>query len=142
MNYSRAGILLAGSALFIAGVAMGQQAGTDKFNKYLQPARMNGMGLMLLYANLDAVRTNVASDPPIPIIRFDEETRKFVISRLTRAINMTPSELGASARTDFDLFIKPNFPEAVEGDVMWEFFETNLGRKSVADYKNGILVFR
>jgi len=141
MTTPRWSLLLAGFVLFISGVAVGQQGTTDKFSRYLAPARVSEMDIALLFANVVAVRMSASSDYPIPAITFDQNTRKFVIKRLVRAISENSKELSATAEVDYQL-LKVNFPEATESDIVWQFFESRLGRESLADYKNGVLVFR
>ena len=144
MTTPRWPFLLAGFVLFISGVAAGQQGTTDKFSKYLAPARVSEMDISLLFANVTSLQDNAITNYlnySIPRIAFDQKTRKLMIKRLVRAISENSKELADRAQLDY-LAVKVNFPEATESDIVWQFFEGPLGRVSLADYKNGRLVFR
>jgi hypothetical protein len=134
--------VLAGIAFFLSGVAVGQQSGADKFAKYLRPASMTAMDIGLFRAQLMAVKEMASSDYPIPTVTYDQRAKKFVLLRYVHALSQDSKQLSVTAQADYTIFIKPNFPDAVETDLVWEFFEANLGRTSVADYRNGVLVFR
>jgi len=49
-------VILAGAALFTSGIAVGQRAGTSKFNKYLRPAAHTEMDWLMLEANVSSIR--------------------------------------------------------------------------------------
>jgi hypothetical protein len=66
-------VLLAGAALFASGIAVGQRAGTSKFNKYFRPAVHTEMDWLLLQVNVDSIRIGVehSNGLGIPITHFD-----------------------------------------------------------------------
>ena len=142
MTIRRFGALIAGGALFISGVAVGQQQATGKFTRYYAPARISEMDVSLIFTNLAALKVNASSNFPLPSISFDQKTRKFMIKRLVRGNPQRELQaLSAHADTDY-IGIVANFPEATESDVVWLFTDAETTHEFLADRKDGVLIFR
>ncbi len=66
-------VILAGAALFTSGIAVGQRAGTSKFNKYLRPAAITEMDWIMHRVDVGSIRIGVehGNGLGIPITDFD-----------------------------------------------------------------------
>lgn len=143
-------LLVAGAALFVSGIAVGQRTGTSKFTKYLRPSVRTEMDWITLDANVDSIRESLPQSGgiSIPFTYFNlKENRPEAFAMISVKLMLAPVEtVKAQISEAYHVTysrLKNQIPELSEDDFVLTVMSptTDPTHKLFAECKHGNIVF-